>query len=275
MNTDSVDILSRLKLPGETIGLPSKGLLYPTGVLDENVINGEVYVYPMSSYDELIMKTPDKLFSGQAITDVLSRCIPQVLQPWNLFVKDIEMLLVIMRKLTYGSQYNVTYTHDCKKAKNHEYNINLDQLLQNVIKLDPTTIHDLSTITTPNGQILKFTPVTFKSFTELQQIGSLINIDNIKSANTMSSSDTDEMINFYYHHIVSTIHSIDGITDKDIIIQWCKQAPSTWIKNIIQPQSNKLSNWGISDQTSIKCLDCGSSVDISLPLNPMIFFSSQ
>ena len=71
-------LLERARLPGQTFTLPSKGLFYKHGEVDDSVLaaKGEVMVYPMVTLDEINIKTPDKLLNGTAITDVFKRCMP-------------------------------------------------------------------------------------------------------------------------------------------------------------------------------------------------------
>ena len=55
-------------VPGLSVLLPTKALLYHHGEISEASKNsGEIHVYPMSAKDELMMKSPDLLMSGEAI----------------------------------------------------------------------------------------------------------------------------------------------------------------------------------------------------------------
>ena len=110
------------KFPGETYRLPSKGLLYFNGELDEEVKDGEVIIYPMTTLDEIYMKTPDMLFQGTAIDTVFKRCIPQIKQPLNLLSNDVDYLLAALRKVSYGN--HILINHNCsfcgeQTKKNH------------------------------------------------------------------------------------------------------------------------------------------------------------
>jgi hypothetical protein len=72
------------KIPGETFRLPSRGLFYTNGELDPEVENGEIVIYPMTTVDELALRSPDMLFQGTAITQVIRRTVPQILKPERL-----------------------------------------------------------------------------------------------------------------------------------------------------------------------------------------------
>jgi len=66
------------KMPPETFRMPSGGALYKNGEIDDDVIDGEIIIYPMTTVDELTMRSPDMLFQGTAIENVFRRCMPRL-----------------------------------------------------------------------------------------------------------------------------------------------------------------------------------------------------
>ena len=71
-------LLNKIKLPGKRFRLPSLGLFYNDGELDDSVENGEIEVFSMTALDEISLRSPEFLFSGEAIERVFKRCIPEV-----------------------------------------------------------------------------------------------------------------------------------------------------------------------------------------------------
>ena len=67
-------LLQKLKLPGRTFQLPSRGALYNNGELSSK--EGEVHVHPMSALTEISLKNPDLLFNGRALEEVCAECVP-------------------------------------------------------------------------------------------------------------------------------------------------------------------------------------------------------
>jgi len=237
-------LLSRVEIPGSTFQLPSRGIFYNNGELREDVRDGEVHVHPMSAYDEILMKTPDALFSGEAVHKVFLRCIPQIQKPTELLSKDVDFLLVCLRQVTYGDEMEVRYMHNCKDAKSHPYTINISHFLQKSKKIDPTTVGRTYTTKLPNGQVVKLHPSRFRDVIKMYQDSNPEGLTPEKEL---------EMTVFV---IKSIIQSVDEITKEDLIDEWIRKIPATWItdlSNIIQVASD----FGPNFTFKAKCKDCG------------------
>ena len=114
-------LLTKVKIPGQSFTLPSRGLFYSPGVLDEQASRtNEVHVYPLTAIDEIVLKSPDKLFSGDAVVDVFKHRIPAILKPKELAANDVDFLLLALRKVTYGDTFSIEYTHDCEGVEDKD-----------------------------------------------------------------------------------------------------------------------------------------------------------
>jgi hypothetical protein len=253
-------LLTKARLPGQTFRLPSNGLNYAAGVLSPEVSNGEVHVYPMAAIDEITIRSPDKLFSGDAVREVFSRCIPQILSPGSLYAKDIDFLMVCLRKVSYGEEFEVAYTHDCEDAKEHNYIIRMDAVLKKVKEIDPTTVDKKFTIPLSTGQVVIVHPILYDDMVAIMQ-----DYDE-------DVTDVKEIEQQSLRSIASIITSVDGITDKVDIMEWLR------ILNI--SDAKKISNaidstgdWGTDLSKRVKCKDCGKMTTIVAPMNPISFFS--
>jgi len=252
-------LLSRVELPGSTFQLPSRGIFYNNGELREDVQDGEVHIHPMSAYDEILMKTPDALFSGEAVHKVFLRCIPQVVKPTELLSKDVDFLLVCLRQVTYGDEMEIRYMHNCKDAKNHPYTVNIPHFLQKSKKIDPTTVGNTYTTKLPNGQKVKLHPSKFKDVIKMYQDSNPEGLTPEKEL---------EMTVFV---IKSIIHSVDNIEDGNMIDEWIRKIPATWITTLSNT-IEKASDFGPNFTFKTKCKDCGADIEIQSPINPISFF---
>ena len=253
-------LLSRVEMPGSTFQLPSRGLFYDNGELRGDVEMGEVHVHPMSAFDEILMKTPDALFSGEAVHKVFLRCIPQILKPTELLAKDVDFLLVCLRQVTYGDEMDIRYIHNCKDAKNHQYTINISTFLQKAKKIDPTTLGNTYTTTLPNGQIIKLHPSKFKDVIKMYQD---VNPDG---------ATPEEELAMTVFVIKSIIHSVDEVTDERMIEEWIKKIPAGWLADLSKI-IDKASDFGPNFTFKTICKDCGEEIEIESPINPISFFT--
>lgn len=101
----------RSNIPGMTFRLPSLGYFYDEGVLAEDVVDGEVVIYPMRLREELAMKSLDSIFQGRAVLDTVRYCVPQILKPEKIISEDIDYILTAIKKMTHGE--HITYRMRC------------------------------------------------------------------------------------------------------------------------------------------------------------------
>jgi hypothetical protein len=66
--------------PAVYVKLPSGGKYYSEGAIVMPA-NQELPVYPMTAIDEITYRTPDALFNGNAVVNVIKSCIPNIVDP--------------------------------------------------------------------------------------------------------------------------------------------------------------------------------------------------
>lgn len=254
-------LLDRIRMPGETFRLPSGALFYPkeSGILDSSVADGELHVHPMTALDEIALKTPDLLFSGKAVEQVFGRCIPDVKDPKRLLAKDVDFLLVALRKVSYGPEMELQYTHTCEKAKSHTYKASVDGFIKKTKRIDPTRVTSDFIVNLTNDQIVKMVPLNFGSFVELMQANE-------------QELEPEELAKRLYSSISKLISSVDGIEDAGMIVEWLSKLPPVLMKQITE-SVEKTTEWGPDFHVAIKCKDCGQEESVQAPLNPLAFFT--
>lgn len=258
-------LLDDLRLPGTTIRLPSRGLFYKNGELHPAVTDGEIYIHPMTVVDEITMKSIDKLFSGDAVTEVLLRCAPQILKPRQLLSKDIDFLLIQLRKVSYGDSIEIKYTHDCAPdPKSHSYIILCSSMKSKDV--DPSKFIANSSVTLPNGQVVSMTTPRFDDLIKIIQAN---NEDLTVEQRTKREVD---VISSVVNGVTVTSNSTITVSDKHRIVEWVRVIPREWVAMITEKIS-ALSEWGVEPTMTIKCKDCGADIVIPVPTNPLSFFS--
>jgi len=273
MQQSTNPLLRNLRLPGETVALPSKALFYNNGEVAKEVIDsgGEIYVQPMTTYEEILMKTPDLLFTGQAIVQTFARCIPQIYNPLELLAADVDFLLMVLRKVTFGSQIVVTYNHYCADdSKPHEYAVDVNSFLKSTKYFDPANVVSSFEHTLPNGQTVFMQPFRLKDVLDISQVA-------INEPTGENTTDIDRAQFIYNLLMAGTRPAIqrvlaDGetVNNREHIDEWLQSLPVMWIKEIstIVEKSNKL---GVDPTMTVVCKDCGEQIDIQVPMNPQSF----
>lgn len=265
-NTDEQKInplINKLnRMPGTTFRLPSKGLLYHNGELDESVKDGELLVYPMTTLDEIYMRSPDMLFQGTAIEKVFSRRIPQIKKPLELFSNDVDYLLVCLRKVSYGDFISIK--HRCDKCptdtvETRPYDIPLNHFFQNTKELSADVKKSLS-FTLSNG---------FKINLKAARVDEVLDLYRFNNMNDGTS--LDDMEKFLIKSFSTTIDSVDGVEEKEFIEEWLSELPRT-IMEEFKGKLEKINNWGVEFNYTIECEDCGAPQQINTVLNPLYFF---
>ena len=252
-------LLSRIQMPGETFTLPSGGVFYTNNELSPDTQNAEVHVLPMTAIDEIVMRTPDMLFSGDAVRQVVGRCVPQVTDVDGLLAKDIDFLLMCLRKVSYGEDLTMDYKHSCKDANVNSYPVDVTQFIRNAKRIDPTTFETEFSVKLPNDQEVKLRPIRYKEFVDIMQSS---------DESTMSPEQIrDTMIN----SLAQIIVRVDEVTEQAHIIEWLGSLTPQYLK-MINAKLDDTVKWGPDFTTTIVCKDCGEKVDIEAPLNPLTFF---
>lgn len=264
-------LIERVKIPGEVFAIPSGGIFYTHEELDDSVENGEVHVHPMSAYDEIVIKTPSLLLNGKAVEEVFKRCIPEIHKPMNLLAKDVDFLLVALRQVTFGNLMDINYTHTCKDAKEHGYQADLSKFISQAKKINPTTVGKNYTIMLENkgvSQKVELRPARYKEIVDMLQLYAFE--EEIADDHTFNKAQNETKS--ILKSISSIIRSVDGLEDEDIIFEWLEFIQAGWIEKLTAAVE-KTSNWGPKFEHKDKCKDCGKVITISVPINPISFFT--
>lgn len=253
-------LLSRIQMPGETFTLPSGGLFYTNGELDPSVKNAEIHVHPMTAIDEITIKTPDLLFSGDAVRQVFARCIPQIANVDMLLAKDVDFLMICLRKVSFGDELRLEHKHTCPGAKMHTYSIDITNFIKASKKIDPTTMASNFSVKMPNDQVVHLQPIRFKDFIHVMQMN-----------DTDTNLSPEQIRDILVDSMSNVIIRVDEVDDKEMIKEWLATA-APMFRAKINEHIDKTLEWGPEFETRTKCLDCGEEMDIVAPMNPLYFF---
>lgn len=139
------------------ISLPSQGQWYPSGALEKY---DEVEVYSMTAGDEINVKTPDALYSGNAVVKLIQNCIPSIKDAWYVPMIDLDYILAAIRLSSYGE--NVELSAKCPHCNEpSDYAIAIQHILdhmQSVEFVNEVRVNDF---------IFKLRPLYYKEANQL------------------------------------------------------------------------------------------------------------
>lgn len=109
--------------PSIYIRLPSGGKQYGTNIVDLPD-SEEIPVFPMTAIDEISAKTPDALYSGQAVVDIIRSCVPAIKDPWKINAVDLDAILIAIKTATEGNKQEIlSECPSCSEQSNYEMNL--------------------------------------------------------------------------------------------------------------------------------------------------------
>ena len=166
--------------PAIYIKLPSDGANWPAGSIDIPQ-NREIPVYPMTAIDEITYRTPDALFNGQAVINVIQSCIPAIKNAWHMPNIDINTVLIAIRIASHGHELEIESTCPaCDEAE--EYAMDLRSVLDKIKTPDYNKMLD-------HGDLqIVFAPLSY----EMQNHHSQKQFEQQQMLNSITRSDLSE-----------------------------------------------------------------------------------
>ena len=180
MTTKSPNPLaSFMRQPKIYIRLPSNGYYWPEGSLTVSE-NGEYPVYSMTAKDELMLKVPDAIMSGQAVVDVIQNCIPNIKNAWHIPSLDMDAILIALRLATYGEKMATPVNLGDELDLDYEVDLRivLDNLINSVSWSEVVPINEDLTVYVQPLNYKQLSQAALKSF-ETQKLMGIIGDETV------------------------------------------------------------------------------------------------
>ncbi len=111
--------------PAIYLRLPSQGRFWPDDAIDYPP-NGEIEVYPMTTKDEIILRTPDALLNGAGMITVMQSCCPNIKDGWKTPSVDVDAILIAIRIASYGEELDFeTSCPHCEAENAHAVDLRI------------------------------------------------------------------------------------------------------------------------------------------------------
>lgn len=263
--------------PAIFIKLPSNGKHWPEGSI-VLPMNGEIPVYPMTTRDEITLRTPDALMNGAGVVDVIQSCCPNIKDPWKIPNVDIDSILIAIRIASYGSTMEVETT--CPKCSTvGTHNLDLQAAL--------------ASVRAPNYSVpLEVKELKIK-FCSLPYFGAnragAIEFEEQKLMQALSKADIDEetrsreVFNSMQRLIAISVESLAAsteyieldngikVTEKSYIQEYYTKADGATVKQIQQKLMEINSAGGIKSQ-DVTCNACENVFSVPIMFDYSAFF---
>ena len=185
--------MAELKIPTETISLPSKGLLYPeTSPLSK----GQIEMKYMTAKEEDILTNNNFIRQGTVIDKLLQALIVTPIEYNELLVGDKNAILVAARVLGYGKDYTFKYANQ----RNQEVETTVDLSLLEDKQIDESLfkrgVNEFTFVLPHSGN-----NITFKLLTHGDEQKIDAEIKGLQKVNPNSSTDVTTRLK----HIITSV----------------------------------------------------------------------
>lgn len=260
--------------PKVYISLPSKGLYYPPGALEGDYNN--VPIFAMTGMDEIIMKTPDALFNGEATVKVIESCCPYIKDASVMPSIDVDSLLIAIKIATYGSTLTIERTcTNCGALNNYEFDLGmfLDMLKSNTFNSEIILNDEIS---------VKIRPVEYKILTELSienfklqkhlyQVIDLPEEESRPHITEIYKNLADLEFRLFLESIESVRAGNELVTNRDNISEWLRNSDREITNTLKKSLEKNKEKWEIPAQ-KVLCTECNTEAEVNIALDQSNFF---
>ena len=256
------------------ISLPSKGIFNKLGSIQGDFSN--LPVYGMTGMDEILMKTPDALLSGETTARIFESCCPSIKDGWEVSMLDTDLLLTAIRIATNGN--TMTIMHSCPECDSlNEYDVDLSMIIDHFSKCyydNKIVLKDL---------IIKLQPLTYKQSTEFslknfkiqQQLVQAELIEDQEEKKKIIAAIFVELSLNQHEIFVESIESVDigteSVSEKSYISEWLKNCDKSIFDEIKEKFNINKKAWTVP-KLHVKCSECNHETDVAIELDQSNFF---
>lgn len=246
--------------------------------------DGEIGIYPMSVRDEIMLKIPDTLYNGEALFEVIQSVAPDIVDPYEIAIPDVEVILLAAKASQHGGELNISgRCPHCNTSTT--YGIEITKILQKVKVLPDNPV----TLQLSNGLIVEYKPNTLASI----NAGTIKTTESIKLAQAITDNTDPEQAKEIFKEslekttaatIVVLADSIASITTPDGDVVTDIQSISNWLANcdalttsLLKKHSTTLNENGVPNDFDLACSneECGETFKTQIEYNPAFFFTTD
>lgn len=272
---DNNPLKQYFRRPAVYLKLPSKGIGYPEGTIDMPP-TGELPVFPMTAIDEITSRTPDALFNGTAIVELIKSCVPNIKDPWHVLSCDLDAILLAIKAAGGGDGLTIdSKCPNCGESNSYSYNIGA--------ALGTIKTGDYETVLEIKELKIKFRPVNYKEMTKAgieqtnvqKALMSLENVTDQEKRNDIEKSIIMQITETTFDVVSKSIEYIEvpnlRVQETQYIVDFLKNCEKATY-DTIKEYSMKLKSESDLKPMDLKCSNCSFEYKQTLNLNFSDFF---
>jgi hypothetical protein len=273
-------LLKHFRQPALYIELTSKGKFWPENSL-ELPVTGKIPVYPMTTRDEITLRTPDALMNGTSIVEVIQSCCPNIKNAWDMPSIDVDSTLIAIRIASYGQSMPIT--SQCPHCKEeHEYDIDLSNMLGSI-----KTPNYNEPVKLDNGLTIYLRPMNYRNISKTGEVS----LEEERLIQTLADPELTEeqrkggyekhlqnMVDLSISTMANCTHSIlidngDSVTDFEFIKEFYSNVDGKVLRFVQEQLSEFTKDVNIKPVSAV-CdnEECGKTFDITVNFDYSGFF---
>jgi hypothetical protein len=267
-------LAQHFRQPKIFVKLPSQGVYSKPGTIQGDV--NSIPVYGMTGMDEIIMKTPDALLTGESNIRVIESCCPSIKNAAELSVLDTDLMFTAIRIATFGADMGVEKT--CPHCGNlGEYNVDLNRLIEHF-----TTAHFNNKLVL-DDLVINMKPLTYsqsnefglKNFQLQQKLSQANRIENEEEQQKILNSlfdDLGRMQNELYSLSIDSVQTDKvNVTERAYINEWLENCDREIFARIKEQFEKNRDAWMIPT-FPIECDECQGKDELTITMDQTSFF---
>jgi bacterioferritin-associated ferredoxin len=273
---DNNPLKQYFRRPAVYLRLPSNGIGYNDSIIDIPE-NGEIPIYPMTAIDDITTRTPDALFNGTAVIELIRSCVPNIKDPWLINNIDMDAILIAIKSASSETgEMNVDSV--CPKCETSStFTISLAAILGSISSPDYETELEHSDLQ------IKLKPISYREINnasieqfEFQKMAAQVDSIEDDELRNKTVKDALEKITDITMNLVS--HSVEYIKtpnvtvdNRDFILEFLRNCDKK-IYTAIRDHSSKLREEAEIKPMPVQCTSCQHDYKQEIALNPTDFF---
>jgi len=275
MNQENNPLKQYFRRPAIYVKLPSEGKYYNSATISMPD-NKELPVFPMTAIDEITARTPDALFNGEAVADIIRSCMPNIKDPWAIVNMDLDAILIAIRTATNGNNMEIeSMCSECSEESKYDVNLvgilaglkpgNYDQELligELSIKFKPLTYKEINQINTHQFELQRGF-AQLNDMTETEEKNS-----KIKELLILTTKLTSQAITSNIEYIKTPSAFVQ---EKEYILDFLNNCDKNTY-DMLKEFNVKLKEGTDMKPLKVKCIHCQHEYDQPFTLNMSDFF---